>query len=90
MKKMIRKIAMLVLFAVFVISTVLLLRQWSDNARGESSYQDAIAIAAEKAEYVSEHMEVGTVNKMETQTPVWVPAPVENDPIVKAISHRGR
>ena len=86
MKKMIRKIAMLVLFAVFVISTVLLLRQWSDNARGASSYQDAIAIAAEKAEYVSEHMQVGTVNKMEEQAPVWVPAPVGNDPMVEELA----
>ena len=46
MNKKTRKIMMCILLAVFLVSTALALRQWQDNADGETTYQSALAIAA--------------------------------------------
>ena len=48
MKKRVRNLIRLVLLAVFIVSTVLLIRQWRDNTDAEAAYQDAVSIAMQK------------------------------------------
>lgn len=87
MKKKMRRAMMLVFLTVFVGSTVMLLRQWKDNASGETAYADAMAIAMSsrgettETETVPEEMAEA---KIETDEPmnVWVPTPVEDDPVM--------
>ena len=45
MKKKMRKALMVILFAVFAVSTLMALLQWMDNSEGEAAYADAAQIA---------------------------------------------
>ena len=72
MKKVIKGL----LIAVFVFSTVMLLRQWKDNAAGAAVYEDAAALAHSAA--VSQ---TAQPQPSEPRT-LWVPAPVEGDPVM--------
>lgn len=93
MKKKVRKILMCILCAVFVVSMSLLVRQWMDNAGGETAYQDAMDIAMNSPkEDVPEVVQpTPTVPAEETEEPeepvtVWVPAPVEDDPMMEEMA----
>ena len=87
MKNGIRKIAMAVLLVVFVVSTALMLRQWRDNAGGEDTYEDAVAIAMqEQKDNLPEEtkaVSTQTADKEAAPVPAWVPVPVANDPVVE-------
>lgn len=78
MKKMTRKLMWLVFLAVFVISTALLLRQFSDNAGGEEAYSDALAIAMAASTEKEDPLSEEETQPARPQTG-WVPAPVEED-----------
>lgn len=75
---------MAVLFVIFAASSFLLLRQWQDNARGESTYADAMAVAMEsKAETaLPQPVEPEAAEKK----PVWMPVPVEDDPVMEEMA----
>lgn len=65
---------LLMLLAVFAVSTTLLARQFLDNASGEEAYSDALAIAAGSAQAETKPTDAPA----ETQSSVvWTPAPVE-------------
>lgn len=86
MKNRIRKIAMPVLLAVFVVSTILAVRQWIDNAGGDAAYAGALDIALQtpKEETSEPEQSAPTEPVAEETEPVtvWVPVPVEDDPVV--------
>ena len=88
MKDHIRKILRLILLAVFVVSTLLLLRQWKDNADGAAAYQDAMAIAMQKTE--SAVPEVTEAPEVPEETVpvvyVWEPAQIEADSVMEEMS----
>lgn len=78
---------MVILLAVFVVSTVMLLRQWKDNAGGETTYQDAMNIAMntprqEKNE-TEEPEPTAAAAEAEEPVSIWVPVPVEDDPVAE-------
>ena len=86
MKKKMRQVLMCVLFVIFMGSTALMLRQWMDNAGGETTYQDAMDLAVNTKENVSvEKQTEATTMPAENKEPitVWVPVPVENDPVME-------
>lgn len=95
MKKKIRKMIMLVLLAVFVVSTALLIHQWMDNADGDAAYEDAMNIALGKPKeeqtvqsQPAQNQPESTAAKEKTEEPVlvWEPAPVENDPVMEEMA----
>lgn len=81
MDKKLRKALFAALAAVFVFSTVLLLRQFSDNAGGGEAYGDALAVAMQDAAEAKVPLAPApdTSGVQEETIPVWVPAPVEED-----------
>ena len=90
MKKKIRRVMMCILLAVFVVSTALVLRQWKDNANGETAYKDAMSIAMQtpKTEQPDETQPLSTAPADEAGEPVavWVPVPVEDDPVMEEMA----
>ncbi|MBR4290197.1 MAG: class B sortase [Oscillospiraceae bacterium] len=90
MKKRIRKIAMCVLVAVFVVSTALSLRQWKDNAGGETAYEDALSVAMqqpkENAAKGAQPASDASGGEEKEPVTVWVPAPVEGDPVMEEMA----
>ena len=81
MKKKIRKIAMVLLFAVFVVSTGLAVHQMLDNAGGEDAYAQAMAIAAKAPEKTgAAEATVPAATEAPEPVKVWIPATVEDDP----------
>ena len=87
MKKIIRKIAMVILLAVFLISTALMLRHWRDQADGAAAYEAALSIAMEKDG--QKQPEVTKSAPTETAAePVshWIPVPVEDDPAAEELA----
>ncbi len=85
MKRILRKIAMFILLAVFVVSTALMLRQWKDNAGGKTAYQDALAIAMQEKK-MPEETKAGpavSADEADAGVPVWMAAPVEEDPVME-------
>lgn len=89
MKKIIRKILMCILCAVFLASSALVLRQWKDNAGGEETYADAmnLALSAPKTEQSAPQPQTPTEPAEAPTEPVtrWVPVPVENDPAAEEL-----
>lgn len=90
MKEKIHKILMTVLLAVFVFSSVMLLRQWLDKDSGETVYDSAISIAqsATKAEDSAATQPLPAIledTAAETAS-LWVPAPVEDDPMMEEMA----
>lgn len=81
---------MVILFAVFAFSCVMMLRQWLDNEDGETAYEDAMSIAMQQpsAEQPNETQEVPMEPTVEATEPVsvWVPAPVGDDPVVEEMA----
>ena len=81
---------MCVLLVIFLVSTALLLRQWTDNAGGETTYQDAIdlAVNSPKENAPSEKQTESTAMPTENKQPVtvWMPVPVENDPVMEEMA----
>lgn len=90
MKKGIRKIAMFILIVVFVVSTALSLRQWKDNAGGQTAYEDAMAIAmqkpAEDTPGQTQPAPAQPAEDAEETVTVWVPVPVEGDPVMEEMA----
>lgn len=88
MNRKLRKIAMLVLAAVFAVSTALMLRQWKDNAGGESAYENALAIAMQKEKAPAETTLSDTVSEVQTGelTSAWVSVPVVDDPVMEEMA----
>jgi len=88
-KKIIRKILMCILCAVFLVSSALVLRQWKDNAGGEETYADAmnLALSAPKTEQSAPQPQTPTEPAEAPTEPVtrWVPVPVENDPAAEEL-----
>lgn len=86
MKKRVRNLIRLVLLAVFIVSTVLLIRQWRDNTDAEAAYQDAVSIAMQKtAEKLPEKTKAEPAEPEKPVT-IWVPAPVEDDPVMEEMT----
>jgi len=86
MKKSIRKIAMGVLLAVFLVSTVLMLRQFRDNADGKTDYAEAVAIAMKEQKKPALEKEApASDDDAATPTSQWIPVPVEDDPAVEEL-----
>lgn len=86
MKKRVRNIIRLVLLVVFAVSTVLLIRQWRDNTDAEAAYQDAVSIAMQKtAEKLPEKTKAEPAEPEKPVT-IWVPAPVEDDPVMEEMT----
>lgn len=83
MKKTIKTTLKGLLVAVFVFSTVMLLRQWKDNTVGDSVYEDAMALA--NSTVAAEAEKPQATEPPETET-VWVVAPVENDPVMEEMA----
>ena len=90
MKKTIKRIFMVMLFAVFALSCVMLLRQWLDNEGGETAYEDAMSIAMQQpgAEQLDETQAVFPEPTAAPSEPisVWVSAPVEDDPVMEEMA----
>lgn len=87
MKKKLRKIAMCILILVFVVSTALSLRQFRDNAGGESAYQDAMEIAMNsQTEEVPDETEPPATTPAAEPVTVWEPAPVTDDPVMEEMA----
>ena len=80
---------MCVLCAVFLVSSALLLRQWKDNAGGETAYDDAmnLALSAPEPEKPAAETRMPDVPAEEPAAPVmrWVPVPVEDDPAAEEL-----
>ena len=76
MKKCLRITLLVLLLAVFAYSTSRLVKQYADNSGGSDAYASALAIASGSTEkpVTEETLPVETVQ------PLWVPAPVEDDP----------
>ena len=86
MKKRVRNLIRLVLLAVFIVSMVLLIRQWRDNTDAEAAYQDAVSIAMQKtAEKLPEKTKAEPAEPEKPVT-IWVPAPVEDDPVMEEMT----
>lgn len=77
MKKATRRLMWLILLLVFVISTALLLRQFSDNAGGDDAYSEALSIAS--GVHTGAETELPEVTEQTTPKSGWIPAPVEDD-----------
>lgn len=84
MKKVFRKAIWLVFFAVFVFSGVMLLRQWNDNTGGEMTYAGAMEIALNTPKQDAQATEPVSNDAEENDqfVPYWMPAPVEDDPVM--------
>lgn len=84
-----RKIASIVLLAVFLVSTALLLRNFLSFGEGGSDYADAAALAQTSAAPEAPRETVAvTAPTEEPEAPVmvWVPAPVEEDPTMEDLA----
>ena len=83
MKKNTRTILRAILLLVFVVSTLLVLRQWKDNADGETAYADAMAIAMQPPKQETPAVP-HTLPADDAEEPVssWEPVPVEGDSVV--------
>lgn len=93
MKEKLRKGLFLILALVFVISSAVLLRQFGDNAGGEASYADALAIASGtqlQKEREAPGPETGEPAEESTEPvkleALWVPAPVADDPLMEEMA----
>lgn len=75
MKKKMRKALMVILFAVFAVSTLMALLQWMDNSEGEAAYADAAQIAMHAPE-----KELPRETQPEMAEPA-VPADVPAEPV---------
>lgn len=88
MTKTLRKRLMLVLAAVCLISTSLFLRQLFHDAGGETSYDAALAVAMQQEP--DPEVPLAPAPSLPTepvqQEPVWIPAPVEDDPELETLA----
>ena len=87
MKKKLRKTAMCILILVFAVSTALSLRQFRDNAGGESAYQGAMEIAMNgPKEEIPEGTEAVATEPAAEPVTCWKPAPVTDDPMMEEMA----
>ena len=78
---------MCILILVFAVSTALSLRQFRDNAGGESTYQDAMEIAMNsQKEEVSDETEPSATTPATEPVTYWEPAPVTDDPMMEEMA----
>ncbi len=80
--KSFQKILFFLFFIVFLLSTSLLLRQFSHNAQGQDAYTDALTIAA------------GSLSAESLPAPTqpetgWIPAPIADDPVMEEMGANG-
>lgn len=96
MKKNTRTLLTLALLLVFLASTAMVLRQFRDKSRGEEAYGEALALAsgteaqqptpAAAAENEPPSTEETAEAATEPPRTVWVPAPVEDDPVMEEMA----
>lgn len=87
MKKQTRIIVTFLLLAVFTVSTLMLLRQFRDNAGGEDAYAEALALAsANTAPEEAEETAVEITEQTQPQT-AWFPAEIgDEDPYLEEMA----
>ena len=71
-----KKLLRLLLLILFAVSTLLLVRQFADNAGGSGSYDRALDLAQSSKK--SSAVQVAETSP-ESSLPQWVPAPIEED-----------
>lgn len=87
MDKRLRKGFLAVLAAIFLVSTVLLLRQFSDNAGGEDAYGDALSVAMQSLPEENVPLTPAPAAAGTEDGPRWVPAPIEGaDPELETLA----
>lgn len=86
MKEKTRICLFLMLAVVFVISTVLLLRQFGDNASGQDAYGDALAIASGTGSQEEIEETIPETTEAVIQETIWIPAAVEDDPMMEEMA----
>lgn len=88
MKRTTKKRILTLLLVVFCGSTFLLLRQAADNAGADSTYEDALAIASGSPGAIrqAETQQPEETQPEEPAAPVWIPAPVEDDPYMEELA----
>lgn len=86
MKEKLRIGLSLVLALVFVISTASLLRQFGDNADGQHAYADALAIASDTQPRQEQAVPVTEATEPAQPETVWIPAAVEDDPMMEEMA----
>lgn len=82
MKKKGRRVLFCCLAVVFAVSTGALLLQLLDKAGGKSTYQDALKVAT--GETVSP--QPSPASEPEEAAPLWIPEPVEGDPVMEEMA----
>ena len=88
MKRTLRRFFQLVLLAVCIASTVLLLRQFRDNAGGSEAYDAALEIAlSQQTADVPASTEADAADDNAPTAERWVPAPItEEDPNLETMA----
>lgn len=87
MKRKIRALLSAVLILVFLVSTAMLLRQSRDKAGGEAAYEAALALASgTRKQSVPAATEKTAEETTEPLRTVWIPAPVEDDPVMEEMA----
>ena len=88
MEKKLKNILMPVFLAIFVFSSVMLLRQWRDNRGGEATYENAASIAAGSTKTEKPEEAVLQTLPPETQPreSYWAVAPVADDPVMEEMA----
>lgn len=86
MKEYLRKGLRFLFLVVFVVSTVLLLRQSRDNRSGSESYAEALTIALREDGQAPAETPQAKPFAIQEEKTVWVPEQVEDDPHVEAMA----
>lgn len=86
MKKKVRIPLFLMMAAIFAVSTTLLISQFGDNASGDDAYGDALAIASGTETQTRADVSATEATEPVKQESVWVPAPVEDDPVMEEMA----
>lgn len=84
MKDMIRKGLRLALLLIFVISTVLFVRQMLDKRSGSETYDAALAVAMQEKAPQPETQPVPSEARGEET--LWIPDPAEDDPMMEEMA----
>ena len=85
MKKKQRILLTLLLAAVFLVSTGLLARQRQDNQGAEQAYSEALALARQSQSNQEPQPEATSLTETTPPRKVWIPAPVEDDPVIEEL-----
>ena len=85
MRKNCRKIALVLLLAVFLVSTALWLRQHWDNKGAATAYEEALKVALQTENMTAEKAFMPVAGE-ETEESRWVPVPMQNDPVLEELA----